>query len=245
MRKGGCVMARRFIIEGNLEGRFTIGEKEARHILVLRHKVGDMIQVNDKMCEIVEIEKDEIICEVVGDAEVRGVPDTKVTLFQALLKADKMEFVIQKAVELGVSSVVPFVSTNVVVKLEAKDRVKKVERWSKISVEASKQCGRSDVVPVSEVLSFEGMLERFSEFDLVLFAYENETVSLKETLTQYTEDKKIAIVIGAEGGFDAAEAERVVTSCENVKSVSLGERILRAETASLFLLSVLMYECEE
>jgi len=243
MRKGGCVMARRFIIEGNLEGRFTIGEKEARHILVLRHKVGDMIQVNDKMCEIVEIEKDEIICEVVGDAEVRGVPDTKVTLFQALLKADKMEFVIQKAVELGVSSVVPFVSKNVVVKLEAKDRVKKVERWSKISVEASKQCGRSDVVPVSEVLSFEGMLERFSEFDLVLFAYENEREALKATLRSET-GKNIAIVIGAEGGFDEAEAQRIVASGENVKSVSLGERILRAETASLFLLSVLMYECE-
>jgi len=238
-------MARRFIVDGNVEGRFVIGDKEARHIAVLRHNVGDVIQVNDKMCEIVEMQRDEVVCEVIGNAEIMGVPETKVTLFQALLKSDKMEFVIQKAVELGVSEVVPFVSKNVVVKLEGKDKVKKVERWNKISVEASKQCGRSDVVAVTEILSFDEMLKKFSEFDLVLFAYENETVSLKETLTQYTEDKKIAIVIGAEGGFDAAEAERVVTSCENVKSVSLGERILRAETASLFLLSVLMYECEE
>ena len=127
-------MARRFIVDGNVEGRFVIGGKETRHICVLRHKVGDVIQVNDKLCEIVEMLKDEVVCEVVGEAEVRGVPDTKVTLFQALLKADKMEFVIQKAVELGVSAVVPFVSKNVVVKLDGKDKVKKVERWNKISV---------------------------------------------------------------------------------------------------------------
>lgn len=237
-------MARRFIVEGIVEGRFVIGEKEARHISVLRHKVGDVIQVNDKMCEIVSMAKDEVVCDIVGEAEVRGVPETKVTLFQALLKADKMEFVIQKAVELGVSSIVPFVSKNVVVKLEGKDKAKKVERWNKISVEASKQCGRSDVVAVSEILRFEEMLEKFAEFDLVLFAYENETESLKETLSRYAENKRIAIVIGAEGGFDATEAERVIGAGENVRSVSLGSRILRAETASLFLLSVLMYECE-
>jgi len=237
-------MARRFIVEGNVMGRFVIDGKEARHISVLRHKVGDIIQVNDKKCEVVEMSKDEIVCEVVGDAEVRGVPKTKVTLFQALLKSDKMEFVIQKAVELGVSSIVPFISKNVVVKLEGKDKVKKVERWNKISVEASKQCGRSDVVEVSEILRFEEMLERFSEVDLVLFAYENETEGLKETLSQYADNKRIAIVIGAEGGFDASEAGCVISAGENVKSVSLGSRILRAETASLFLLSILMYECE-
>ena len=238
-------MARRFIVDGNVAGRFVIGEKEARHICVLRHKVGDVIQVNDKMCEIVEILKDEVVCAVVGEAEVRGVPDTKVTLFQALLKSDKMEFVIQKAVELGVSEVVPFISKNVVVKLDGKDKVKKVERWNKISVEASKQCGRSDVVEVCEILSFDEMLKKFSEFDLVLFAYENERESLKETLMQYEGgNKKIAIVIGAEGGFDVAEAQRVIESGDMVKSVSLGDRILRAETASLFLLSILMYECE-
>ena len=237
-------MARRFIVEGNVEGRFTIGEKEARHILVLRHKIGDVIQVNEKMCEIVGIEKDEVICDVVGDAEVKGVPETKVTLFQALLKSDKMEFVIQKAVELGVSSIVPFTSKNVVVKLDGKDRVKKIERWNKISVEASKQCGRSDVVDVSKLVSLDEMLRLFDEFDLVLFAYENERELLKETLAEDLAGKMIAIVIGAEGGFDSSEAEKIVESSENVKSVSLGERILRAETASLFLLSVLMYECE-
>ncbi|MBP3284377.1 MAG: 16S rRNA (uracil(1498)-N(3))-methyltransferase [Clostridia bacterium] len=238
-------MARRFIVEGNPEGRFTIAEKEARHIFVLRHKVGDVIQVNNKLCEIIAMQKDEVICDVVGEAEIRGVPDTKITLFQALLKADKMEFVIQKAVELGVTSVVPFVSKNVVVKLEGKDKAKKSERWNKISVEASKQCGRSDIVPVSEILSFEEMLTTFQEYDLVLFAYENEKESLKEVLQGRGKGKRIAVVIGAEGGFDATEAERVMKAGENVKSVSLGDRILRAETASLFLLSVLMYECEE
>ena len=85
----------------------------------------------------------------------------------------------------------------------------------------------------------------FTGFDLVLFAYENETESLKKTLQKCMADKKIAVVIGAEGGFEVIEAARIVSAGEFVKSVSLGERILRAETASLFLLSVLMYECEK
>jgi len=237
-------MARRFVIEDNPEGRFLITGEEAHHIVVLRHKVGDVIQVNDKMCRVEEIQRDEIVCEVVGEAEVVGVPDTKVTLFQALLKSDKMEFVIQKAVELGVSSVIPFSSKNVVVKLDGKDKAKKVERWQKISVEASKQCGRSDIVPIGEVLEFREILATLKDYDLVLLAYENETENLKKILQERRLAKKIAIIIGAEGGFDAGEVKQIIGQGENVKSISLGERILRAETASLCLLSILIYECE-
>lgn len=237
-------MARRFIVDGNVEGIFKIVGDEAHHIVVMRHRVGDVIQVNEKMCKILDMQRDEIFCEVVGEADVRGIPDTKVTLFQALLKSDKMEFVIQKAVELGVSSVVPFCSKNVVVKLDSKDRNKKVERWNKISVEASKQCGRSDIVPVEAVFEFNDVLNVLNEYDLVLLAYENEKESLKKILQENNSVRKVAVIIGAEGGFDEKEVEQITAQGEWVKSVSLGERILRAETASLCLLSILMYECE-
>ena len=238
-------MARRFVVNGS----FNVGEDikilgdEARHIMVLRHNVGDEILVNDKICKIKNITKQDVLCTVIGKAEEKGVPKTKITLFQALLKSDKMEFVIQKAVELGVHEVVPFSSKNVVVKLDEKYKIKKHERWNKISVEASKQCGRSDIVEVMRVCDFNEMLDKLNDFDIVIIAYENEKRELKEVIKEKYNAKKIAIIIGAEGGFDKSEVEKVLEK-NNASSVSLGNRILRAETASLNLISILMYEFE-
>lgn len=238
-------MARRFVIDGS----FNVGEDikisgdEARHIMVLRHNVGDEILINDKICKINNITKQDVLCTAIGVAEEKGVPETKITLFQALLKSDKMEFVIQKAVELGVHEVVPFFSKNVVVKLDEKDKIKKFERWNKISVEASKQCGRSDIVEVTGVCNFNEMLDKLNDFDIVIIAYENETKKLKEVIKGKYKVKNIAVIIGAEGGFDKCEVEKVLEK-SNASSVSLGDRILRAETASLNLISILMYEFE-
>jgi len=238
-------MARRFVISEEIEvgQEFKIAGDEAKHIMILRHNIGEKILVNDKICEIKDINKQEIKCLALEQAEESGVPDVKITLFQALLKSDKMEFVIQKAVEIGVSKIVPFISKNVVVKLDDKDKVKKVERWNKISVEASKQCGRSDIVPVMTVFGFAKMLDELKNYEKVIVAYENETNSLKKFLRENSRIKNVAIIIGAEGGFDEEEVKSIISN-ENSISVSLGERILRAETASLNLLSVLMYELE-
>lgn len=238
-------MARRFFFEREIE----IGEEvivtgeEARHIMVLRHKVGDSIIVNDKVCRIESVSKQGVSCRVMEEAVEKGVPNTKVTLFQALLKSDKMEYVIQKSVELGVYKVCPFSSKNVVVKLDEKDRGRKVERWNKISVEASKQCGRSDIVEIDMVCDFSKMIDKLSDFEVVIIAYENETNNLKKVIKDNINAKNIAIIVGAEGGFDKSEVLEVLKQ-ENTVSVSLGERILRAETASLNLLSILMYEFE-
>lgn len=238
-------MARRFIIdkEINLEEDFNIVGEEAKHIMVLRHNIGDKILVNDKLCEIKNITKQSVECIAVEQAEEKGVPSTKITLFQALLKSDKMEYVIQKAVELGVYKIEPFTSKNVVVKLDDKDKIKKGERWNKISLEASKQCGRSDIVNIEMVSSFSNMLDKLKEFELVIIAYENETNSLKDIIRKNLDIKNIAIIIGAEGGFEQSEVEEVLKNNNSV-SISLGDRILRAETASLNLLSILMYEFE-
>ena len=235
-------MARRFIIDKELDDnqQFEIMGEEAKHIFVLRHNVGELIQVNDKICEIVSMSKTNIICKVIKEAEVRGIPKLKITLYQAMLKADKMEYVIQKAVELGVTKVVPFISKNVVVKLDDKDKIKKIERFNKISQEASKQCGRSDVVQVDNIYSFSDVVKSVSEHEKCIVAYENETIGLKSFLKENNELKEIAIIIGAEGGFNESEIQELTTA--GCYSISLGDRILRAETASLNLISILMYE---
>lgn len=235
-------MARRFIIDEELENnqQFEIRGEEAKHIFVLRHNVGELIQVNNKICEIISISKLNVVCKVLKDAEVRGIPNVRITLYQAMLKADKMEYVIQKAVELGVTKVVPFISRNVVVKLDDKDKIKKVERFNKISQEASKQCGRSDIVEVDNVCQFCDVVNNVRNYEKCIVAYENETVKLKDFLKENESIKEIAIIIGAEGGFNENEIQELIEA--GCSSISLGDRILRAETASLNLISILMYE---
>jgi len=236
-------MARRFFVDNDivLEKEFEITGEEAKHIMILRYNVGEEIIINDKICEIKSINKQKIICKPIKQMDEMGIPNLKITLYQALLKSDKMEFVIQKAVELGVSKIVPFTSKNVVVKLDDKDKIKKNERWNKISVEATKQCGRSDIVKVEEVHKFDEIINELNKYEKSFLAYEGETSKLKDAIRENLDIKEIAIVIGAEGGFEEEEVERFINGGKCI-SVSLGDRILRAETASLNLLSILMYE---
>jgi 16S rRNA (uracil1498-N3)-methyltransferase len=236
-------VARRFFIEKDIKvgEKIEIAGEEAKHIMVLRHNIGEKILINDKICEIKNISKQGIEVEAIEEEKKIGIPSVNITLFQALLKSDKLEFVIQKAVELGVCKIKPFISKNVIVKLNDSDKIKKIDRWNKISKEASKQCGRSDIVLVENIISFNAMLEELQGYDLVLIAYENEVQSLKEVIQKNINAKNIAIIIGAEGGFEKDEVLEILKQ-ENAKSVSLGSRILRAETASLNLISILMYE---
>ena len=178
-----------------------------------------------------------------GEEIERGIPGVDITLYQALLKSDKMEYVIQKSVELGISKIVPFESKNIVVKLKDNEKNKKIDRWNKISNEATKQCGRTDTVEVTTIMTFTAIMISLAEYTSVILAYENEEQPLKEVLKQI-DNKKIAIIIGAEGGFDKKEVEKVLQNKKAV-SVSLGSRILRAETASLNLISILGYEFDQ
>ena len=235
-------MARRFVTDDYSvnDNIIEIYGEEAKHIEVLRHKVDDIIEVNNRQCKIIKIEKNKITCEIFGEEIKRGIPNVDITLFQALLKSDKMEYVIQKSVELGVSQIVPFQSKNIVVKLNDNDKNKKIDRWNKISKEATKQCGRTDEVLVQNIMNFNEMLNTLKEYTSVIIAYENEERSLKEIIKEI-DTGKLAIIIGAEGGFDREEVDKILDINKAV-SVSLGSRILRAETASLNLLSILMYE---
>ena len=235
-------MARRFVTEDFqiADNIIEIYGEEAKHIEVLRHKVDDIIEVNNRNCKILNIEKNKIVCEIFGEEIRRGIPNIQITLFQALLKSDKMEYVIQKSVELGISKIVPFESKNIVVKLKDDEKNKKIDRWNKISKEATKQCGRTDEVQICNVMNFKEMLNSLDEYTGVILAYENEEQQLKEVLRKIN-NQKIAIIIGAEGGFDKEEVEKILQNSKAV-SVSLGSRILRAETASLNLISILGYE---
>ncbi len=244
-------MARRFIVEKNNiknidANTIIIDGSEVKHIQVLRHNVGDEITINDKIYTISKIERDDIELKYVKDAPIIGIPKCNVTLYIALLKNDKLDFVIQKAVEIGVKKIVPFISNNTIVKLDDKGKKKREEKLQKIADEACKQCGRMDIVKVENIVNFNNMCNLVSNNQCTLFAYELATNSLKNQIKNIKEKsyKNIGIIIGPEGGFTTKEAD-VLNNIDNVNCISLGSRILRAETAALNLLSIILYEMEE
>lgn len=231
-------------LNSNAEMYKLTGE-ELKHIHVLRNNVGDHIIVNNMECKIIYISKNFVIISKIKDLDIKGKPTINVTLYPAFLKSDKMDFLVQKAVELGVTNIVPFFSKNTIVKLDEEDRLKRKDKLQKVCIEAIKQCGRTDEVNVEDFMNFKDMLTIISKHDFCIFAYENEKEHIRSTINKLkSEDKEykdIAIIVGPEGGFDNKEVEEL-KSISNVHTVSLGERILRAETASMNLITILMYE---
>lgn len=244
-------MARRFIVDEKDinfidENNIEIIGNEVKHIQVLRHNVGDEITVNTKIYKITQMKRESIVLEYLEDAPIKGVPKNNITAYLAMLKNDKMDFLVQKAVEIGVKTIVPFFSTNVIVKLDDKGKQKRREKLQKIADEACKQCGRMDTVVIEEFLEFNEVVTDVEKLQKVLFAYEAANDSLRIEIDDIKDKKynNVGIIIGAEGGFTSKEAEKL-KEISNVKVVSLGSRILRAETAALNLLSILIYEMEE
>lgn len=227
---------------------YKLTGSELKHIQVLRHNVGDSIVINNMECNILYMSKDFAIVNKLNDIQQKGKPSVNITLYPAFLKSDKMDYLVQKSVELGVTNIVPFFSKNTIVKLEDKDRLKRKEKLQKICIEATKQCGRSDEVNVNDFINFKDMLKVIGKHDFCIFAYENETLSIKSVINTLKEKnieyKDIAVIVGPEGGFDNKEAEEL-RNIKNVYTVSLGERILRAETASMNLITILIYEFDK
>ena len=244
-------MAKRFIVKEEdikiLDKKtFCIYGEEVRHIQVLRFNIGDEIHINEYMCNIIEMKKDNITFEIISLADKKGEPNVNLKLYIAYLKGEKMEFVIKKAVELGVKQIVPFISKNVVVKLDNKDYLKRKIRFEKLIQEACKQCGRTDNVEILDLMSFNEVILDLKNNDINFFAYENSDKNLKNVISNLNVKdikniKNISCIIGPEGGFDKIEVEKL-NAVSNVKNISMGSRILRAETAALTMCSVLMYE---
>lgn len=243
-------MARRFIVdEENItkigEDKIQIVGKEVKHIQVLRHNIGDVIVLNEYDCKIIGMKSHSIDLEILQNTKPIGIPNIEITLYIGMLKNDKMDFVVQKAVELGVKNIVPFFSKNVVVKLDEKARIKRMDKLQTIANEACKQCGRTDTVKISSFENFKNIIKEQNKFDASIIAYENDETSLRETMSNIKRENisSISVIIGAEGGFDKDEVEKLLENNKTV-CVSLGSRILRAETAVLNLLSIIMYELD-
>lgn len=226
---------------------------------VLRMKIGEEISVsngiddNDYRCVIESIGEDEVICKLIFIKEDGIELPARVTLFQGLPKSDKMELIIQKAVELGVYEIVPVATKRAVVKLDDKKAKSKIARWQGISEAAAKQSKRAIVPEVRDVMTFGEAINYAASFESAVIPYEmaEGMVATKEwidsvisSVAKNASDEKIrvGIFIGPEGGFDETEIEKAGEN--GVKPISLGKRILRTETAGMTTLSILMYHLE-
>jgi 16S rRNA (uracil1498-N3)-methyltransferase len=165
-------------------------------------------------------------------------PSVKVTLYQAMPKSDKMELIIQKAVELGVSAIVPVQTKRCVSRPDAKSMAKKLERYNRIALEAAKQCGRGRIPQVLPMLDYSEALTAMKADERAFLFYENSTSSFRKELEQKV--SSVSIMVGAEGGFEEEEVSKALE--QGIASLSLGKRILRCETAPLAALSIIMYE---
>ena len=230
------------------ENKIDIIGTDVNHIKnVLRKEVGDELNIvsenKEYISKIISLDQDKIECELLKEIENEdNVP--KITIFQGLAKADKIEYIIQKCSEIGATSLVPTEMKRCVVKLDSKDKAKKLERWQKIAEVAAKQSLRFDILKVEEVQKIEDVAKRLSEFDLSIVAYENEKeTSLKKVLKDVNNSNlKIAVIIGPEGGLEMQEVELLQNN--GAKVVTLGKRILRTETAPIVICSNIMYELD-
>lgn len=231
-------------------GNISIIGEDAHHIArSLRMAAGEEITVcdmqgNEYTCKISSFDEDrEVSAEILSQKKSENEPKIFITLFQALPKGDKLDTIIQKAVECGASKIVPFQSERCVVKIKNEAEDKKKERRQRISAEAAKQCGRSVIPEVSSSVSFKEALLQAQSSDLILFCYEGDgTLPLGEILKKEFEKsdapKSVSIFIGSEGGFSIKEAETAKDS--GAIMIGLGKRILRTETASGFILACLV-----
>ena len=234
-------MPRFFVDEKPIDGILTIFGEDARHIArSLRMAVGEKITVCsggvDYLCELKKISDTTVTCEVISE-ETSREPSVKLTLFQALPKQDKLELIIQKAVELGACEVVPVMTKRCIARPEKGQFDKKLERLQRISLEAAKQSGRGIIPLVSGIIDFDECLRRLTECDLALMCYEKEGGKRLSELS-FDGVKHIGLFIGSEGGFEASEAERAVQA--GAVPVWLGDRILRCETAPIAAIAVIM-----
>lgn len=217
---------------------------------VLRLKISDEVTISDGQgtdyyCIISEILKETINLAIQYQCDSTYELNKQMTLFQGLPKKDKMEWIIQKSVELGVHGIVPVKMKRAIVKLDDKTAAKKQTRWQNISASAAKQSKRSIIPEVSLPVTYREMLLRLSEMDLILVPYESAKgmTYTREVLSNLSGYDKIGIIIGPEGGFDDNEIQQLEEM--DAKIISLGKRILRTETAGMTLLSYLMIQLEE
>lgn len=232
----------RFFTENIGKTAIVTGD-DAKHITaVLRMKKGDKAIIcdgkgTDFLCRIMEAEKEFVELEILESQPNKAEPSVNLRLFQCMPKSDKMEFIVQKATELGAVEIIPVLSKRCVSRPDKKSAEKKIQRYQKIADEASKQCGRGKIPHVAELTTFEEAVKSVDKSDLGIIFYECGGKSLKE-LTEGFNGREISVFIGCEGGFEPEEIRLAMKY--GICPASLGERILRCETAPVAAIAVLM-----
>lgn len=235
-------MAHRYFLTTLNETTVTVTGAEAAHLVkVMRIKAGDQVILTDRngwdyTAKAVEINRDEITFDIISKEKNPAEPTKKLTVYMALPKSDKLEFITQKMCELGAVRLVPFVSEYCVAQKSKKDD-SKTGRLQKISDEACKQSGRSAPMVVEKTATFKEILPQLKEYDKVILFYEHGSDSLKNI--DFSHRENVAIVIGSEGGFSQKEAHRMVA--QGAINIVLGSRILRCETAAVTGASLVMF----
>lgn len=230
------------------EGKVTIEGNDAFHISrSLRMRVGESLTVCDDQrteydCKLISI-SDTVVAEIISSHTSENEPPYSAVIYQALVKGDKFDTVVQKAVETGATKIVPVLTSRCTVRPDEKSLKGKLERWRRIAAEASKQCGRATQVEIAPCVSFTEAVNQAKSSDVSLFCYEGEgTVGIPALLKGRATPNSVSVFIGPEGGYDVSE---VKTASDNgLLLCGLGKRILRTETASAFVLSCLSYEYE-
>ena len=247
-------MRKFFVDNENIkDDKIFITGQDVNHIKnVLRLSIEEKILICDKssaknyVSKIENIENDLVECSIVEEVQGDSEGNVELHIFQGLPKADKMELIIQKGTELGISSFIPVKLSRCIVKLDGKDEVKKQDRWQKISEVAAKQSGRDIVPEVMHLKNLNETINMISEYDLFLVAFEeekdntlkNELLKLKDIKSEY----KIACLVGPEGGLTKEEVLRLEEN--GAKVITLGNRFLSTETVAMYIASTVMYELE-
>ena len=233
------------------EKEVFISGGDVNHIKnVLRHEVGDWIVAcdgngTDYVSRIQSICSDEVVASIEKVQPTGTELPVRITLFQGMPKKDKLELIIQKAVELGACEIVPVMTKRTVVKLSEEKKInKRLERWQSIAYAAAKQCDRGIIPTVHKPVSYEEALAMADQLDYNVIPYELQTgmEEARKIVDQACKQRSLGIFIGPEGGFEPEEVERAMT--RNIHPMTLGKRILRTETAGMALLSILMFQMQ-
>lgn len=243
-------MPRFFVPIENFDAELvTVTGDDAWHIArSLRMAVGESITVCDMQgkvheCTLISITDDTVKARIDKSCAAESESPVRVTLYQALPKGDKMDIIVQKAVESGVYAIVPFISERCVSRPDARSLEKKCVRWQRIALEAAKQCGRGIIPKIGAPLTYEKMLDAAAGAELACFCYEGEgTKPIKEILGSAKNIADVSLCIGSEGGF--SEKEFLLSKEKGLLPTGLGKRILRCESASAFALACICYEFE-
>lgn len=239
-------MAHRYFLDSISDNiAYVLGDEAVHLCRVMRIKQGDSIILCDRdgfdyQSSALDINEKQISFEILSKIKNAAEPSKQLTVYMALPKSDKLEFIVQKVCELGATRIVPFVSEFCVAQISKKDGNKK-ERLQKISNEACKQSGRSVPCRVCDTLTFKEILKDLSYNDLNLFFYENSTEKLRNI--DFSQHNNVSIIVGSEGGFSNKEAELFLGN--GATSIGLGKRILRCETAAVAAASLVMYSLGE